>query len=321
MSRNCSWKDKFFFIHPPAVQKWPFPCEWRDQKLGPEIYGWGLDDDIINSLTIYWYQAYKLLMKKVLKLASLTPTPLHKGTLPANVEVGADSSNPLLLLHQLEIVLERIKELLLNRYSLPQILLPILPESISESFSKPCSKSFSKSNSYFSRPRSRSSSQALEPKDKEVTEGPSEPKKRKKKHHKNSRSSRSSKRSKSHSAKKKAKAVAEKAEEEDNLKLIRELTDWWKATRKELRTPACWSAVMEGEKLIPWLFSDQISILKIHVGQDSLKIYKSSLLPHDQALLPPYSHTQKEKRLAHALSQVVFLFYYPATLLLFNTLL
>ncbi|KAK4428623.1 hypothetical protein Salat_1162100 [Sesamum alatum] len=88
-------------------------------------------------------------------------------------------------------------------------------------------------------------------KGKEVVEGPSEPKKHKRRHHKSSRSNKSSKRSKSRSEKRKAKQAAEKAKEVENLKLVQELTEWWKGACEELRTPKCVSAEMEGEKLVP----------------------------------------------------------------------
>ncbi|KAL0427340.1 UNVERIFIED_CONTAM: hypothetical protein Slati_2908800 [Sesamum latifolium] len=57
---------------------------------------------------------------------------------------------------------------------------------------------------------------------------------------------------------------------------------------------------MEGERLIPdWALSARKSVLMTHVGQDSWEMYKSSLLPRDQALLAPYSHIQVEKHLAN----------------------
>ncbi|KAK4421892.1 hypothetical protein Salat_2139800 [Sesamum alatum] len=71
-------------------------------------------------------------------------------------------------------------------------------------------------------------------KGKEVDEGRSEPKKRKRKHHKSSRSSRSSKPNRSLSKKRKAKQATDKAEEVENLKLVQELTEWWKGARTEL---------------------------------------------------------------------------------------
>ncbi|KAK4426896.1 hypothetical protein Salat_1458400 [Sesamum alatum] len=84
----------------------------------------------------------------------------------------------------------------------------------------------------------KSPTQKAKSKGKEVAEGPSKPRKRKRKH-KGSQSSKSSKRSKSRSDKRKAKQAADKAKEAENLKLVAELTEWWKGARTELRTPKC----------------------------------------------------------------------------------
>ncbi|KAK4417211.1 hypothetical protein Salat_2546700 [Sesamum alatum] len=151
----------------------------------------------------------------------------------------------------------------------------------------------------------KSPTQKAKSKEKEVAEGPSEPKKRKRKH-RGSRSSRSSKRSKSRSDKRKAKQAADKAEEAANLKLVAELTEWWKGACTELQTPKCVSAEMEGEKLVPgWAISTQSSVLKTHVGQDSWELYKACLLPRDQATLVPTAHTQIEEHHAHVLTQAM----------------
>ncbi|KAK4421828.1 hypothetical protein Salat_2133400 [Sesamum alatum] len=59
--------------------------------------------------------------------------------------------------------------------------------------------------------------------------------------------------------------VADKAEEVENLQLIRELTEWWKGAHEELRTSKCVSVEMEGDKLVPnWVISEQSSVLKTH---------------------------------------------------------
>ncbi|KAK4419823.1 hypothetical protein Salat_2395200 [Sesamum alatum] len=58
----------------------------------------------------------------------------------------------------------------------------------------------------------------------------------------------------------KGKAGCGKAEEAENLKLVAELTEWWKGARTELRPPKCVSVGMEGEKLVPdWAISAQSS--------------------------------------------------------------
>ncbi|KAK4426303.1 hypothetical protein Salat_1398800 [Sesamum alatum] len=92
-------------------------------------------------------------------------------------------------------------------------------------------------------------------------------------------------------AKRKAKQATDKEEEGKHLKLVAELTECWKGTRAELRTPKCVSAEMEGEKLVPdWAISAQSSVLKTHVGQDSWELYKACLLAQDQATLVPTAH-------------------------------
>ncbi|KAK4423279.1 hypothetical protein Salat_1910700 [Sesamum alatum] len=99
-------------------------------------------------------------------------------------------------------------------------------------------------------PKSRSPRKAKS-KGKEVVDGTSVSKKCKRKRcSKGSYSSRSSKRSKSRSEKRKARQAAAKVEEVENFRLIRELTEWWKVSREELRTPTCKSIEMEGEKRI-----------------------------------------------------------------------
>ncbi|KAL0339299.1 UNVERIFIED_CONTAM: hypothetical protein Sangu_1452000, partial [Sesamum angustifolium] len=53
------WKDKFFFLRPPPGQQLSFPYNWRTSKPEPRTKGWGLDDDVINSLTCHWNHAKK----------------------------------------------------------------------------------------------------------------------------------------------------------------------------------------------------------------------------------------------------------------------
>ncbi|KAL2235743.1 UNVERIFIED_CONTAM: hypothetical protein Sindi_1306500 [Sesamum indicum] len=61
---------------------------------------------------------------------------------------------------------------------------------------------------------------------------------------------------------------------------------------------------MGGKRLIPnWAISSKSPVLKTHVGQDSWELYKSTILPHDHALLTPISHIRDEKNFAHSLSQ------------------
>ncbi|KAK4437424.1 hypothetical protein Salat_0076300 [Sesamum alatum] len=152
-------------------------------------------------------------------------------------------------------------------------------------------------------PKSRSGDK--DRKGKGIAEGPSELKGRKRKHH--SKGSGSQRRKAKEAADKAEKQVAaDKAEEEENLTLVRELTEWWKETRKELRTPTCKSAKIEGEKLLPdWAISNQSSMLKTYVGQDSWELYKSCVLRRDQALLAAYAHTRVKEHHAHALTQAL----------------
>ncbi|KAK4390109.1 hypothetical protein Sango_2074200 [Sesamum angolense] len=60
---------------------------------------------------------------------------------------------------------------------------------------------------------------------------------------------------------KKAKAEAEKAQDEENLKLICEITTWWKDAHSQLKTPSSKTVVLEGEKLVPdWMdFKEKLS--------------------------------------------------------------
>ncbi|KAL0445851.1 UNVERIFIED_CONTAM: hypothetical protein Slati_1713000 [Sesamum latifolium] len=83
---------------------------------------------------------------------------------------------------------------------------------------------------------------------------PSEPKKRKRKHKHRSKSSCSNKSRKcikSHSECRLSKEVAACAEEEENTKVLKEVTTWCKEARKELKTSSCKVAKLEGEKLVP----------------------------------------------------------------------
>ncbi|KAL0345090.1 UNVERIFIED_CONTAM: hypothetical protein Sradi_4340300 [Sesamum radiatum] len=99
-------------------------------------------------------------------------------------------------------------------------------------------------------------------KGKEIAQGRGDPKKRKLRDSKSSHSSRSSKRSKS-SSKTKAKAAAKKVEEE-NLKLVAELTNWWNEAENSASRKI---AEMQGERLAPdWSISAQSSVLRRFVG-------------------------------------------------------
>ncbi|XP_020553332.1 uncharacterized protein LOC105173307 isoform X1 [Sesamum indicum] len=101
------------------------------------------------------------------------------------------------------------------------------------------------------------------------------------------------------------KSKADSSAESENLKVVDELTAWWRETQMDLQSPSYSPAAMEGERLIPnWAISGQSSVLKTHVGQDSWELYKSTILPRDQALLAPMSHIRVEQNFAHSLSQV-----------------
>ncbi|KAL2249811.1 UNVERIFIED_CONTAM: hypothetical protein Sindi_2454800 [Sesamum indicum] len=104
---------------------------------------------------------------------------------------------------------------------------------------------------------------------------------------------------------KKAKAVASTAEEAKNFNVVDELKFRWKEAQIELLSPSFQSVEMEEEKLIPdWHVSTQSSVLKTLTGHDSWKLFKSSFLPRDQALLTPLSHIRMEQNSAHSISQV-----------------
>ncbi|KAL2235381.1 UNVERIFIED_CONTAM: putative glutathione peroxidase 8 [Sesamum indicum] len=51
-------------------------CDWRVTKPESETFGEGLERDLINYITLYWYQPKYLLVEKVLKLVGLSLTPL-----------------------------------------------------------------------------------------------------------------------------------------------------------------------------------------------------------------------------------------------------
>ncbi|KAL2230884.1 UNVERIFIED_CONTAM: hypothetical protein Sindi_1682800 [Sesamum indicum] len=59
-----------------------------------------MDDDVINTLTLYWYKANKLLTESILKLVNLSPAPLQvqgsarskKGTLLSSFAARVGSS-------------------------------------------------------------------------------------------------------------------------------------------------------------------------------------------------------------------------------------
>ncbi|KAK4417016.1 hypothetical protein Salat_2527100 [Sesamum alatum] len=84
-----------------------------------------------------------------------------------------------------------------------------------------------------------SSSKGTEVEVAHAIEGPSEPKNCKRKHKHRSKSSRSSKSSKHRKS-------CSGREEKENLKLVKELTTWWKGGHEELRSPSCKVAEMEG---------------------------------------------------------------------------
>ncbi|KAK4421339.1 hypothetical protein Salat_2084400 [Sesamum alatum] len=78
----------------------------------------------------------------------------------------------------------------------------------------------------------------------------------------------------------KAKEAVDKAEEVENLKLIRELSEWWKGGREELRTPKCVSAEMKGEKLVhDWAISERSSVLGKTLGNCIKPAYFLAIKP------------------------------------------
>ncbi|KAL2249893.1 UNVERIFIED_CONTAM: hypothetical protein Sindi_2463000 [Sesamum indicum] len=80
------WRDRFFFIRPPPSHSWNFCLDWRETKPKPKIYGEGLDSDLINYTTLFWYLPKVLLQEKVLKLAGLFPAPIPvKGSLESTI--------------------------------------------------------------------------------------------------------------------------------------------------------------------------------------------------------------------------------------------
>ncbi|KAL2226178.1 UNVERIFIED_CONTAM: hypothetical protein Sindi_1976500 [Sesamum indicum] len=94
--------------------------------------------------------------------------------------------------------------------------------------------------------------------------------------------------------------------EEENLTVASELTAWWKDAHVELLSPTYKRAEIGGERpILDWTISSQSTMLKTHVGQDSWELYKSTILPRDQALFSPMSHIRVEQNFAHSLSQMV----------------
>ncbi|KAL0420810.1 UNVERIFIED_CONTAM: hypothetical protein Slati_3103900 [Sesamum latifolium] len=184
----------------------------------------GLDNDLINNLTIYWYKPKKFLIEKVLKLPGLAPAPLpirgsldrivmnariakrvgaKQGMLPANV-----------LLHQAE----------------PQ------PVAVEIEAARDDTHTAARSREYTPGPRSASRSLNIQEIEVGVTSAPGEPKKAKKRkrkykyHSKSSRSSKSSK-CKSHLKRWETLDAANRAEEEQNSSTLKEQEGCWQETR------------------------------------------------------------------------------------------
>ncbi|KAL2226078.1 UNVERIFIED_CONTAM: hypothetical protein Sindi_1966500 [Sesamum indicum] len=277
-----SWKDKFFFLRPPPNQVWPFPCDWRTTKPEPKIHGVGLDDDLIITITQYQYQAKLLLTEHTLKLAD---------------SVVMDAR------------IARMVRAKRAKRAVP-------PSDSQHTLSAPSEDA---SRSHGVRSLSPSGATPVEvasgdndptpehlPRDSEEPSDP-EPLIRRKSKGKQV-ASESSKRKRSSprpnpSSQKKSKA--DSSAESENLKVVDELTAWWRETQKDLQSPSYSPAAMEGERLIPnWAISGQSSVLKTHVGKDSWELYKSTILPRDQALLAPMSYIRVEQNFAHSFSQV-----------------
>ncbi|KAK4417099.1 hypothetical protein Salat_2535400 [Sesamum alatum] len=118
----------------------------------------------------------------------------------------------------------------------------------------------------------------VEPVAKGACEDPNSSKKHKTKHkykRKDSRSSKSSKKSKSCLVEKAKKKATVEADEVECLKFLKEMQEWWKANREELRSPSQRAVEMVGDRRIPdWVISTQSSILQSHLGQDSWELFK-----------------------------------------------
>ncbi|KAL2233011.1 UNVERIFIED_CONTAM: hypothetical protein Sindi_1481100 [Sesamum indicum] len=273
-----SWKDKFFFLRPPPNQVWPFPCDWRTTKPEPKIHGVGLDDDLIITITQYQYQAKLILTEHTLKLAD-------------------------------SVVMDARIARMVRAKRAKRAVPPSGPDS-QHTLSAPSEDA---SRSHGVRSLSPSGATPVEvasgdndptpehlPRDSEEPSDP-EPLIRRKSKGKQV-ASESSKRKRSSP---RPKSKADSSAESENLKVVDELTAWWRETQKDLQSPSYSPAAMEGERLIPnWAISGQSSVLKTHVGQDSWELYKSTILPRDQALLAPMSHIRVEQNFAHSLSQL-----------------
>ncbi|KAL0453508.1 UNVERIFIED_CONTAM: hypothetical protein Slati_1328900 [Sesamum latifolium] len=71
------WRERFIFIRPPPGKEWSFRLSWRITKSEPKLYGGGLEGDLINYITLYWYKPKQLLVEEVLRLAGLSSAPLR----------------------------------------------------------------------------------------------------------------------------------------------------------------------------------------------------------------------------------------------------
>ncbi|KAL0447282.1 UNVERIFIED_CONTAM: hypothetical protein Slati_1856100 [Sesamum latifolium] len=90
----------------------------------------------------------------------------------------------------------------------------------------------------------------------------------------------------------------------NNLKLLKEITAWWKEAREELRSSDHEAVEAEGEKIVPdWNITNQSCVFLHGAGHDSWELYNNYCLPRDQATILTTPHTRLEENHAHVLMQ------------------
>ncbi|KAL2243654.1 UNVERIFIED_CONTAM: hypothetical protein Sindi_0483400 [Sesamum indicum] len=267
-----AWRDRFMFVRPPSGVTWPFKLEWSKYKSVLKTSGGGLEGDQINSLTSYKYDPKKLLTEKVLRLARLSPAPLH---IEESLDSTVMSSCFALRLKAAE---NKVKANGKQVASLadPSSTPPAVPVPVPAS------------------PSSNHPIQGDEPREKRDRNCGEKSKKRKRGSHKHDEKAKekglvepsgSSKFSPSNVPaghnrwaeimSRMAWEAAEKAEQQDERDQFQRL----EGERAQLPK-------LEGNRIVPrWNISPSSSILFSQLGEDSWDIYDAGILPRDQGLL------------------------------------
>ncbi|KAG8370285.1 hypothetical protein BUALT_Bualt14G0101100 [Buddleja alternifolia] len=317
------WKESFIFIKSPPELPWQVPYEWRRSKpklLSVGDVTWG-PDFIEDFLTLTWFDAKRLLSEEVLRLAEISPV-----TIPLTQSLDMAARDAMVANKMREeserlLALGRSRRAPVLRSPHSNLLMPppsdfprgsAPPDSGSSQTLKNIDRGSGPSDlGYSSRERVVTEKRGLH----ETGKGPDSGSKVKKSQKRKDdvfedRDEVKKTRSDSKGKAPEGSLVLPDKKAEVSPRSIEILHKWYDDSRARFRGPRApdggsavspYSEPKGAPYSVDWSLTNSSSLLDSRPGETSYELYKSLILPKDEAALFPLDYFQVEDRSAHHL--------------------